>query len=109
METQKANGVFIEDDATDKMPDEPDTDVVVEHKVTADFWKWVAACLFALVMFMLGGVINHLLTNSMIQEHQKLAGHPLMEERVQNLERMMEMRLGSIETSLSRIEEKMDD
>lgn len=74
----------------------------------ADTWKWIAGALLALLMFMLGGFVESLVGLSRLDEHVRQAGHPLMIQRVEDLEQRIEIRLGEISRRLGRIEEKLD-
>ena len=106
METATKNGLLIDEIDTD-MQDEatkPD-ELVLEHRVNGDFWKWVAMGLLSVVMLMLGGFVQHLLTNDAVQDHSALPGHPLMQERVETIQENMR----ELKVSIEAMDEKLDD
>ena len=85
------------------MENEP-SEHTVNHKMSVDLWKWVAAALLSILMLMLGGFIASLTSQSALQEHAELGGHPIMDVRMQQVERT----LREIKDDISDINDKLD-
>ena len=74
----------------------------------SDYWKWIAAALLSLVMFMLGSFVENLIGTTRLDSHAEKAGHPVMVQRVDNLEQVLNLQLMQMNQRLDRIEKKLD-
>ena len=101
------NGTVVTEE-DEQMADESQ-EHVLEHKMSVDVWKWIAASLFALLMFMIGGYVSAQRSDSRIDRHEELVGHPIMDVRVTNLEEKIDEELTEIKEAIKEINAKLDN
>ena len=73
-------------------------------------FKWIAGVLFSAVMFMLGGYISGAMSQQALRTHEgRLGGHPVMEQRVGDLEVQINLQLQAIKEDLQEIKQDIKE
>ena len=73
-------------------------------------FKWIAGVLFSAVMFMLGGYVSGAIGQKALRTHEgRMGGHPVMEQRVGDLEGQLYRQLEAIKDDIQEIKEDIKE
>lgn len=73
-------------------------------------FKWIAGVLFSAVMFMLGGYISGVIGQQALRTHEgRMGGHPVTEQRLDDLEGQLNRQLEAIKDDLDEIKQDIKE
>ena len=72
-------------------------------------FKWIAGALLSAVMFMLGGYVSGSISQAALSDHEGIDGHPVMEQRLDDLEGQLNRQLEAIKEDLQEIKQDIKE